>query len=133
MIYIGIDPDVNQNGIGIWNKKDKTIQGVNMGFYELLNYLSDCQKTGGFEVSISAGWLNPKVNFHNNSHFVSMNIGRNHQVGILIHEWCVQIGIPVKLCKPTDHKWDGATCQKFTGIKRSNQDVRDGIQLVFGI
>lgn len=144
--YIGIDPDTENSGIAVWDKHYQNyILISNMDFWTLINFLSMgyANKTGqlddwseiNFIVVIDAGWLVKKTNFHHHKggtrDKVSVNVGRNHQVGILIMEYCMRNGLNYSLHEPSG-KMPANTFQKLTGWKEStNQDSRDAAMIVF--
>ena len=90
-------------------------------------------------VVIEAGWLHKKSNWHGRAgqtksvgEKIAKSVGRNHQVGILLKEYCEIKGIKHTLVKPKG-KVKADYFKKLTGYtKRTNQDQRDAGMLVFG-
>ena len=138
MLYIGIDPDVNENGVAIWNKKNKTLELYNMNFFELQKAL-ELNKDKIVKVIISAGWLN-KTNFHakadfskNKNSIIGERVGANHQVGKMIGAYCEHLNINYILSKPKQEKLNKHEFNILTQYKKNtNQDQRDAGLLVYG-
>lgn len=143
-LVIGIDPDLDKSGIGIFNKETKELQYMAIKFFDLYRWLIE-NKEEIFQVKCEAGWLNKKSNFRSAksrgiSDRMSKNIGENHAIGKKILEMCEDVKIPYKLSKPLLKKWKGSggkitheeliNVLKPLGIelnKKTNQDVRDAI------
>lgn len=138
--FIGIDPDTKKSGYAIWNVETESLQGYGeLAFFELFTLLQDFRRLReNVTVVISAGWLHKKTNWHNNKQGVNVaarigaNIGQNHQAGKLIIEMCEFLKVDYELVKPTNAKMDAKTFAQITGIKKSNQDVRDSVILIWG-
>lgn len=145
-VVIGIDPDINQSGVGVVYS-DKNVQTYKMEFPKLLDYLrymNECCKT--LKVVIEGGWLN-QSNWHVLGKFMSTrkaaaigrSTGMNHQTGILITEWCKHNGIDCQVIKPLKKCWsgqDGKITQDeikyFIGdLPRMNQDQRDALLIAW--
>ena len=136
MVYIGIDPDSKKSGYAIWDSKKSTlIEYGQLAFFELFTTL---QAYKAATVIIEAGWMNNKSNWHNNNQGVHVasrigkNVGANHQTGVLIVDMCEHLGIRYELVKPSTSKIQAKMFTSITGIKRTNQDIRDAIMLVWG-
>ena len=146
MIYIGIDPDVSDNGIAFWKPDFNDFDYMkNMSFWDVIEELEACnfQKTISnfdFTVVIESGWLLSKSNWHGKVYQsksvgerIAKNVGSNHQVGILITEYCEIKNINFRLVKPHG-KINADYFKKLTGYKkRTNQDQRDAAMLVYGL
>ena len=148
--YIGIDPDVEKNGVALVERKTKKLEVTTLTFSELMDYISFIKRVSErdaitYRVVIEAGWLN-KSNWHLHRGFsiakaaeVGRATGRNHQTGILIAEMCDYLGVPYVLRKPLHKVWqgkDGKITAKelsvFTGLRgRTNQEGRDAALLAW--
>ena len=136
MLYIGIDPDIKENGVAIWNKK--SLELYNMNFFELQKTL-ELNKEKISKVIISAGWLN-KSNFHAKSKFnknqnsiIGERVGANHQVGKMIGAYCEYLKINYSFSKPKQKKLNKHEFAVLTGYKKNtNQEKRDAGILVYG-
>lgn len=137
MIYIGIDPDIDNNGIACWDSETKEFDYIkNMSFWDVINEF-ECWNIP-INVVIEAGWLHSKSNWHGKAYQsknvgekIAKNVGANHQVGILIAEYCDINNINFRLIKP-QRKVKSDYFKKLTGYtKRTNQDQRDAAMLVF--
>lgn len=137
MRLMGIDPDTHLSGVASGYDGDITFTG-GMSFWEIideLEYYSGLDED--FKVFIEAGWLNLKSNWHGGNPTVAAkigkNIGANHMVGKLIHQYCVDNCIDCELVRPSMSKLSSEKFKKITGIKkRMNQDIRDAVMLIYG-
>lgn len=147
MIYIGIDPDIERNGVAVVDSVSRSVQLYSMAFAELTEWLQ--QFVGSMEktvIVIEASWL-VSHNWHfrmtdNRRKVASLGhaVGRNHQTGILLQEVAERMGLDVRLRKPLRKCWqgkDGKITHKelmaVTGItcSRSNQEERDAALLAW--
>lgn len=147
MIYIGIDPDIERNGVAVVDSVSRSVQLYSMAFAELTEWLQ--QFVGSMEktvIVIEASWL-VSHNWHfrmtdNRRKVASLGhaVGRNHQTGILLQECAERMGLDVRLRKPLRKCWqgkDGKITHKelvaVTGItcSRSNQEERDAALLAW--
>lgn len=143
MYFIGIDPDSKKSGYAVWDsEKRELIEFGVLAFFELFATINTYKlgmhaKRYDVLVIIEAGWLNKKSNWHNNKQGVHVasrigkNVGANHQTGALIVNMCKHLGVKYELVKPEKSKIQAKMFAQITGIKRSNQDVRDAVILVF--
>lgn len=155
-IFIGIDPDVQKNGVAILNKATKQIDIKELPFFELFEYLVWKAKRMNpantkLTVVVEGGWLN-KSNWHlqaatryvrqplNRAAAIGYNTGENHRTGKLIVEMCKFIGVKCQVVQPLQKCWHGkdgkitqAELEYFTGklSKRTNQDGRDAALLAW--
>lgn len=135
-ILIGIDPDVDKNGVAYCvNGKLHFLR--NLSFFQLFDYLK-INKDVVEKVVIEAGWLN-KSNWHktNGSNSVNAQIGQrtgaNHETGRKIVEMCEYLNLPYELVRPQKSKVDAKYFNRVTGWKgRTNQEQRDAGVLVWG-
>lgn len=147
MIHIGIDPDIERNGVAVVDSVSRSVQLYSMAFAELTEWLQ--QFVGSMEktvIVIEASWL-VSHNWHfrmtdNRRKVASLGhaVGRNHQTGILLQECAERMGLDVRLRKPLRKCWkgkDGKITHKelvaVTGItcSRSNQEERDAALLAW--
>ncbi len=139
-IFVGIDPDIDKSGFAIWNKTQKSLTLKAYPFWELVNQLYSLHKSHDLEVRIEAGWLIKKSNWHgkykqskSTGENIAKKVGMNHQVGILIKEFCDFKGIKYSLIKPQG-KLNSDSFKKITKYnKQSNQEKRDAAMLVYGL
>jgi hypothetical protein len=138
MIYIGIDPDIEKSGIACWDSESKSFDYIkNMSFWEIIEEFELWNID--INVVIEAGWLIKKSNWHGRAYQsksvgerIAKNVGSNHQVGILLAEYCEKNNIKYELVKPKG-KINSESFKEITKYtKRTNQDQRDAAMLVFG-
>lgn len=138
-LIIGIDPDVEKNGVATVDKQINEMQVSTLAFPQLIEYLKDKSKDYTILVLIEAGWLNhsnwhlsPKITVQKAAQ-IGNATGRNHETGRKIAEMCEYYKIPYKLIKPlkkiwrgTDGKISAAEFCRITGCSsRTNQEMRD--------
>lgn len=147
---IGIDPDVEKNGVAFLECSTKRLEVTSLTFADLLDFLRSTQRKAEVlqknpRVIIEAGWLN-KAHWHlspkdsKQSAAAKGNAaGRNHEVGRKIAEMCEHWQIPYELIKPLALKAGGVNLWKgrdgkitheelssFTGLtSKTNQEGRD--------
>jgi hypothetical protein len=139
-ILIGIDPDVDKSGFAFKTKGE--IKLSNMHFFQLFSSLENLRKENEKEdlmVYIEAGYLN-KGNWHktNGTNSINAQIGQrtgaNHQVAKLICQMCVYLDINFCEVKPTRSKVNAEFFKQITKIdKRTNQEQRDALMLIWGL
>jgi hypothetical protein len=133
-IFIGIDPDLEKCGVAVWDKLDKSIETYSFNVAELIEELK--MYIAPIHVVLEAGWLIKKSNWHgkngNVANRIAKNVGENHASGKIIEQFLIKMGISYELVKPKG-KINADMFAKITGIKRSNQDVRDAVMLVYGL
>lgn len=142
--FIGIDPDVDKNGVAIVEKETKKLECAALTFAQTLDYLqwvcSRASEVGAaVKVYVEAGWLN-RTNWHlskwdNRGQVVAKGVsqGRNEQVSRLLGEMCEAYGLQWQWLKPLHKCWQGRDRKithdelaSFTGIMgRTNQEMRD--------
>lgn len=155
MIYIGIDPDMQQNGVCCLNKTGASISFVagtktNAQLYDMLQLYATKYEKPNIQVTVEAGWLN-RSNWHltrydnvRTAAAKGYDVGCNHQRGKDIVEWCQHNGYKVQEQKPLVKVWqtaDGKVSVKELqsivgqyGIKLPKpcpQDMRDAILLTW--
>lgn len=140
MILIGIDPDVEKNGFALIHGENYEL--ANLTFFELYDKLQSLKNDFGIDkikVFVECGFLN-KSNWHKikkGSASINANIGnrtgRNHEVAYKILEMCEYLNLTHFKVKPTAKKRDNKDFSLITGIKkRTNQEQRDAMLLIFG-
>jgi hypothetical protein len=146
---IGIDPDVDKSGVGIWDTHEKKITYMGtMRFWELVaafksGYFGGEQIEGysvnlNVEIHIEGGWLVKKSNWHKEQgaakrEKIARNVGENHQTGKLLCQWCETYDVPFRVREPMG-KLDAKTFNKYTGhTGNSNQEIRDAVLLTWKI
>lgn len=138
---IGIDPDVEKNGVCLYERKTKSLSLLNLTFFQLFDFLvTEKHKGTVFKVVIEAGWLN-KSNWHlknADSKRVAAakgkNTGENHETGRKIVEMCEYLKLDHALIRPTRRKLNSEQFKAYTGYsKRTNTEQRDAAMLVYGM
>ena len=142
---IGIDPDVEKNGVAIVERETKHLECAAMTFAETLDYLQWVSKRASevkatVKVYVEAGWMN-RTNWHlkkwdNRGQVVAKGVsqGRNEQVSRLLGEMCEAYGLSWQFLKPFRKVWGGRDRKithdelcEVTGLMygRTNQEMRD--------
>lgn len=141
-IYIGIDPDVEKNGVAF--KDGEIIELSNLTFFELFDYLkfAKSKKTAEEDliIVIEGGWLN-KSNWHSKKNgsaslnaMIGSRTGANHETGRKIVEMVKHLGLNYRVVRPTKSKLKAEIFKKITGvIGRTNQEQRDACMLIYGL
>lgn len=137
-LFIGVDPDVNKNGVGYWRPEKKIFELENLTFFKLFDVIRYAKIRYNVTVIIDAGWLN-KSNFHvtgtnkNVNGKIGERVGANHETGRKIAEMCDYLGVAYELHRPTRSKVNKEVFEQITGYKgRTNQETRDAGMLVYG-
>jgi len=140
-IIIGIDPDVDNNGVCILKDRKLDYTG-NKTFPELVAMFRDLS-VEETTVIVEAGYLIKKSNWHgavNNraAQRIAKNTGRNHQVAKMLVETARSFGLDVIEQRPYKKIWKGKegkiTHEEISSFiqgfpKSSNQDQRDAVLL----
>jgi len=140
-ILIGIDPDVDKNGVAYRNGSD--LQLMNLRFFDLLEFFEKVKREKGEKekllVIVESGWEN-KSNWHLKSKGssrlnakIGSKVGANHETGKKIVEMLEYLGIQYTLSRPTKSKINSDIFYKITGIKKSNQEQRDSYMLIHNL
>lgn len=147
---IGIDPDVEKNGVAFLETSTKKLEISSLTFPQLLDYMqfvkNQQDETGKSVVFIvEAGYLN-KSNWHvkgnENKRIATAkgnSAGRNHEVARKIIEMAKHYGLDVIESRPLKKMWKGLNGKithdelaYFTGIYgRTNQEGRDSALLAW--
>jgi hypothetical protein len=148
-IIIGIDPDVDRNGIAMLDMSTHSLQVQMLAFPNLLDFIKEKYRQFAeidkwdFKVIIEAGWMN-----HGNYHIkrwqgiasLGVDQGRNEQVSRTIGQMMEHWGIPYEFKRPLPKCWNGKdrkitkeeleeiTLQK---LGRLNQEGRDAALLAW--
>lgn len=143
-LVIGIDPDVDKNGVALLNCNNKLIAVSSLTFPALLDFIlyqkRQAETLGQtLIVAIEAGWLN-KSNWHLQRHDTKavavakgVRQGRNEQVSRIIGQMCERYDVRYEFIKPLKKCWHGENGKitheelaYFAGIgNRTNQEERD--------
>lgn len=149
-VVIGIDPDVDRNGVGFLEVGTRKLETAALPFPDLLDYLADVRKKSQESgrtvvVVVEASWRDT-TNWHTTrwesrakSTSKGYDVGRNHETGHKIVEMCRHYGLDVIEHHPLRKGWrgrDGKITQDelsyFTGITgRTNQEMRDAALLAW--
>lgn len=142
---IGIDPDVEKNGVAIVEKETRHLECAALTFAQTLDYLQwvakrSAEAEAAVKVFVEAGWLN-RTNWHlskwdNRGQVVAKGVsqGRNEQVSRLLGEMCEAYGLQWEWQKPLRKVWSGPNRKithdelcAVTGLVcgRTNQEMRD--------
>lgn len=134
-MIIGIDPDCHKSGFAVYEDK---INVKNLDFFEIYDFF--IKNIESIEmVVIEAAWMIKKSNWHSNpkqskfvGEIIAKKVGANHETGRKIEEMCKYLGIKYTLQMPLGTKnIDSKIFNSLTGIKSSNQDVRDAYMIVY--
>ena len=113
-ILIGIDPDTEKSGVAI---KHDVLELYNFNFFQLYDFLYNF-KDKNIKVYIECGFLN----------------GGNRHIAKKICEMCEYLKIEFIQVRPTKAKCNSDYFKKITGYKkRTNQEQRDALMLIWGI
>lgn len=147
---IGIDPDVDKNGVAVLDCNTRTLEISTYTFPDLLDYLLYLKRAAEVQgkntlVIVEAGWMN-QGNWHLRNHdnknvavAKGVHQGRNEQVSRIIGQMCDHFGLHYEFIKPLRKVWkgkDGKITHEelayFTGIQgHTNQEGRDAALLAW--
>lgn len=153
---IGIDPDVTRSGVACLDKQTAGRELFTAEFWDVIEFIN-ARRDDIRVVVIESGFLNPKSNFRDRAQIetalksdnpvsalasakrvgekIGEKVGRNHQVGILLTEYCRRENIPFMGVQPIAHKITSTRLfQKLYGIKtaKADQEIRDAFHLISG-
>lgn len=154
-MIIGIDPDVNRNGVAVLDTFHAYMELFSYSFAELMELLPLRKAMSGAKgesllVVVEASWMT-EANWHGKSgdnrrqaSSKGYDVGRNHETGRKIVEMCRDyLGIKVKCRHPLRKMWKGkdgkithdelAALLGGSGVRcsknRTNQEERDAALL----
>jgi hypothetical protein len=134
MIYLAIDPDIEKNGVAVYDTQDNSLELRTLPFWELIEEIESYLVP--IHIVIEAGWLIKKSNWHTNKYQsknvgerIAKNVGQNHAVGQLLEQYCTSKGISYELELPKG-KVNAKVFEGVWGVKKSNQEVRDAAMLL---
>lgn len=133
MIYIGIDPDIDKNGVAVYDTQDNSLDLRNLSFWDLIDEIESYLVP--ITLIIESGHLISISNWHgaktkSTAAKIGKNVGANHQVGRLLIEYCEHKGIEYKAVEPKG-KIRAEMFNRIWGIsKRTNQEQRDSAMLL---
>lgn len=151
-IIIAIDPDIDGSGVATLELDAKVITATNMRLPILVDYLKSAKEKAdiagsSYVVVVEASWL-CSGNWHldwndsrNRAAAKGRQVGRNHEIGRQIVEFCKHLHIAYEEKYPLKKSWAGidgkitsAELQQLchdTGItllaRRTNQEMRDAM------
>lgn len=150
-IIVGIDPDVDKNGVAIVDADTKEHREMTLNLPDLINIIRGIKPQCDAEnkrlcIVVEAGWINDS-NWHIHPKMsarcacrIGRNQGENHQRGKDIIELCNAMGIPTEAVRPLKKCWKGKD-GKIThdelnyivggNLKHTNQDARDALLLAW--
>lgn len=138
-LIIGIDPDITASGVAV-SVGGQISKLWCLNLFDLVEYFK-ANKEGIKCVYLEAGWLIKKSSWHesknkNTAEKVAYKVGHNHQIGMCIEHFLINLGIKYRLIKPTQKKLNHADfCiySKWDKAIPTNQEKRDAGCLVIGI
>lgn len=151
--YIGIDPDVEKNGVALLEVETRQLYIQQLPFAETIdfcvqNFHAAHQQTPpcGFKVIIEAGWMN-RGNWHlrrwdgrNGAAEKGVDQGRNEQTSRLLGEMMEHFNVPYEFKRPLVKCWAGhdrkitkeeLECITGQALGRTNQEGRDAALLAW--
>ena len=153
-IIIGIDPDIDKSGLAVLAPNEKQIVVYDLTLPQMVDFFRECKETyeangTSYVVVVEASYL-IQANWHlqwndskNKAAAKGKQVGRNHEIGRQIVEFCKHMHIPYEEKKPLVKCWSGKD-GKITqdelnlllggmGIKaisgKTNQEKRDAALL----
>ena len=150
-IIIGIDPDVDQSGIGRLDVAERKCTATHLPFPLLIDYIKDVAQVARMKkvslvVYVEASWLishNWHIQFRDTKAVAAkkgQEVGRMHETGRKIVEMLEHYGIDVREQHPLKKVWKGKdgkiTHDEMTQVckwdrKRSNQEERDAMLIAW--
>lgn len=142
---MAIDPDVDKSGVAILDIKERTMETMKCNLPELVDEMRMHAQDEEFMVVVEAAYLS-QTNWHlewNDSQrraaAKGRQVGRNHEIGRQIVQFCIHLGIPYEEKYPLRKCWagkDGKITQEelndliegmnvSMSTKRMNQEERD--------
>jgi hypothetical protein len=139
---IGIDPG-EETGVAVYDRKEKRIvQVYTSNFWELYTTAKNVWKND-FDDAILVIETPKRTGLYERYNVkqgpalrekIASDAGSNAREADLLATGLERLGFTVRRVKPTNSKWDAKKLKMVTGIEhRTNQHVRDAIQLCWGI
>lgn len=149
---VGIDPDVDKSGYAVLNCQERKVATIDaLCFFQLQSHLvtlAECARLADSRLvvvveaswMITGNWHVTKNDRRNRAAAKGYDVGRNHQVGMLIVEMCKAHGIPVVEHIPLRKCWAGKDRKitheelvQFCPVEKSrtNQEMRDAALLAW--
>lgn len=150
-IVIGIDPDIDKNGVAVVRPATREVEVMLLTFIELMEYLESVKKEAAATsarvlVVVEAGWKNPGVWHLGHTRSIAaaaqigVHTGRNHEVSHKVADFARHMQFEVEESKPLMKVWKGPN-KKITHkelcsligqkIKHTNQEGRDAVLLAW--
>lgn len=138
--YLGIDPDVKGVGLCLYNNKTGIEALQEKSFFDTIAYIDSLNELyETITVVIESSWLKNStwvkaIDSQKYTQTIAMKVGRNHQVGILLEEYCIRQGIKYRLKTPSNaKKYTITRFRQITKYKgKVTQDMVDAAMLVYG-
>lgn len=151
-IIIGIDPDINKNGIAVLDVEKRRLEVSSLDIVDTVAFIKAmqevCNEDGKDMVAVvEAGWLNGTHNWHGNYRDSKAvygkkcySVGENHRTGKAICQFVRAMGVPCIEQTPLRKMWRGKDKKitheelvRVTGLeeKRTNQEERDAALLAW--
>lgn len=153
-IIIGIDPDIDKSGLAVLAPKERQIALYDLTLPQMVDFFRECKKiydeeNVSYVVVVEASHL-IQANWHlewndskNKAAAKGKQVGRNHEIGRQIVEFCKHLGLPYEEKIPLKKCWagkdgkitidelnqllEGTGFQPITG--KTNQEKRDAALL----
>lgn len=138
---IGIDPDVDQSGIAIYDTELKQLTDVrSVPLFALCEQIDVTVAGGNYLIRLEAGWLKKKSNWHGGkgavAQCIAKQVGRNHEIGRQIEKYLIQQKYNYELLEPRGYSnifKDAEFFKQVTGwTKQTNEDSRASCAMVWG-
>jgi len=137
MLYIGIDPDIDNSGVATYSNESKEILLNNLNLPELIKYIK-CLRNNDILVVIEKGEENKSI-FHvaknkTVASKIGVNVGKNFAVTKIIADFMKHYNIDFEYFVPNKKtpKLNHATVKAMFDIKtkRTNQEQRDALRCI---
>ena len=117
-IIIAIDPDIDKSGLAVLAPKEKQIVLYDLTLPQMVDFFRECKKiyeaeNVSYVVVVEASYL-IQANWHlqwddtkNKAAAKGKQVGRNHEIGRQIVEFCKHLGLPYEEKRPLKKCWAG--------------------------
>lgn len=95
---IGIDPDTNKSGIGVFDRATRKLSVMEHDLFDLDQFLTT-EFNGDLLVRLEAGHLDNRT-WHKGGNGMAKRVGANHEIGRQIEKLLIKRQIPYMLVKP---------------------------------